>query len=651
MPASSIRNLFTISGDNPELILAQHSAFTKQIPLLYFILATNSLAVAFSFYGGAPEYLTVYAPAVLCVFCFGRFGWWLTHRGPLVSVDMALAHLRQANTLATVLTVSFTAWGLAIYPYGDPYARGQVAFLMALTMIGCIFCLMHVRSAVLSVVLFANVPYFAFFIFDEQVSMRSMAVNLALVSVAMVVVTAAYFRDFSNLVESRKSTQRLSDENSRLANLDSLTNLANRRSFFVALSDAFARHAPPRTRFAIGVVDLDGFKSVNDTYGHITGDKLLIETSRRLEAACNGQIQLFRLGGDEFALIVEGGPGDDDLHDLGRAIGDAVRAPYSKGVIQAAIGCTIGFAAYPDSANSPMRLYERADYALYFAKRQRRGQVVLFSSEHEEQIRTDGMIELALQNADFEQELTMAFQPILDAESGRTLSFEALARWNSPALGHVSPAFFIPVAERTGMVRSMTKVLLRKSLAAAAKWPDEVHLAFNLSVHDISVSEGVLHIISIINQSGVDPKRIEFEITETAVSQDFEQARETVKTLKALGARVSLDDFGTGYSSLSHIRSLTLDKIKVDRSFVTDIANNKVNHVIVKSLRALCDDMNLECVVEGVETEEEMRTLIDIGCNVQQGYYFSRPIPEEQALAYIAHDALEERRGAQCAAE
>lgn len=638
---SFLRKFFTVP-DDVDLLRAQYAAFSKQMPLLHFILVANALAISYSFYGVAPAYLTVYAPGALCVFCVIRFFYWIRRRNEPVSEGKALRALRHSNRLAAALSIFFTAWGLSLYPYGDAYGRGQVAFFIALTGVGCIFCLIHLRSAALLVALLVNTPFIIFFLLEDQVSLRAMAVNIALVSVAMMTMAFVYYRDFANLVESRKTlmqkqqeTQRLSDENLRLANLDSLTDLDNRRRFFGVLEEACARAAEKGERLAIGVIDLDGFKPVNDTYGHLAGDRLLVEAAQRMLTICEGRAKLYRLGGDEFALIVDGDRSAEELSALGRSLIDAIRAPFEMGAIDVRIGGSIGFAAFPDSADTPMRLYERADYALYHAKRHQRGEAILFSNEHEEQIRKYGVIELAMQSADFDKELSLVFQPIVDAHTGRAQALEALARWNSETLGELSPTIFIPVAERNGFIRAMTKVLLRKALAAIKTWPAHVKLSFNLSAHDISANDSVLQIINIINRSGVEPKRIEFEITETAIAQDFNQARETIKALKALGVGISLDDFGAGYSSLSYVRSLPLDKIKVDRSFVDDISTNKISHDIVKSLQSLCADVGIACVVEGVEFEEQMQTLSSIGCNIVQGYYFSRPIPEEEVVAYL----------------
>lgn len=642
---SLARRLFTVPGDNVELVRAQYAAVTKQIPLLYFILIANTLAVCYAFYGVAPNYLAVYIPAALCLFCAARLHFWSAHRDESVSDLRALRLLRQLNVLAAVLAVFFVAWGLSLYPFGDAYGRAHIAFYIAITVVGCIFCLIHVRSAALLVAIIVDVPFVIFFMMEGQASLWAMAVNIGLVSLAMVAMLFTYYREFANLVESRKSllqkneeTLRLSDENLRLANLDSLTDLGNRRSFFSALDDAFARAHHGGESLAIGVVDLDGFKPVNDTYGHLVGDRLLVEAARRMETCLENGAMLYRLGGDEFALIVPRFESPAAVVAFGQRLIAAIRAPFHLGELDIRIGCSVGFAAYPDSADTPARLHERADYALCHVKRFNRGEAVLFSAAHEEQIRYDGAIELALRGADLERELSMVFQPIVEIDSGRILALEALARWTSPTLGEVSPANFIPVAERSGFIRRLTKVLLRKALTAARDWPREVKLSFNLSAHDISAADGVLQIIDIIHRSGFDPRRIDFEITETTISHDFEQACETIRVFKTLGVGISLDDFGAGYSSLSHVRSLPLDKIKIDRSFIVDITTNEISYNIVKALLSLCFDIEVTCVAEGVESAEQIEALTSVGCTVAQGYFFSRPIPEQDVAAYLSGD-------------
>ena len=448
--------------------------------------------------------------------------------------------------------------------------------------------------------------------------------------------------DVTALKQEERVLRQARDTAMAESHTDPLTGLANRRWFFAELTKLHEQSKATGGAFAIGIIDLDGFKPVNDTFGHMTGDRVLTEAAQRLKEACGDDIILARLGGDEFGFILSGSPTRDELRWLGAAISDIIRLPYAVGSSQALLGSSIGVAGYPQSANDPQALFERADYALYHAKRHQRGQMVIFSTEHEEQIRSHSVIEQALQNADLDAELSMVFQPIVDITTGRVRAFEALARWQSPTLGHVSPDRFIPVAERAGHVRGVTKTLLKKALAALAQWPADIRMSFNLSAHDLSDSETVVQIIAIINRSRVDPKRIDFEITETAVAHDFKQAQVAVQTLKALGAGISLDDFGTGYSSLSHVHRLPLDKIKVDRSFITDIGSNPVSLKIVKSLTALCADMGLDCIIEGVETSAQLATLRDLGCRMVQGYYFAKPMTEAEVPEYLA--SAEEKR-------
>ena len=633
-----LKRLFSVPGDDMGLVRAQFAAFSKQVPLLYFILISSCVATAYSFVHVAPLWLSLVVPGLLAVICATRCVWWLRAPGRKLTDAQILKIMRVTRTAAPLLTVAFTIWGLMLYQYGDGYAKSQVMFCMALTVIGCVFCLMHLRPAALAVTLCANTPFILFFLFEGHDSLRAVSFNLALVSVAMVIILFVCSRDFSRLVASQAETRRLSDENFKVANLDSLTGLPNRRWFFTALDARFENAVRDNAPFAVGIIDLDGFKPVNDTYGHATGDKLLAEVGQRLSDVCGEHISLARLGGDEFAMVVTGTVTPEALLALGRSVACVLRVPYAIGAAQAQINCSIGFAVWPDNAATPEQMFECADYALYFAKRHRRGETVLFSADHEAQIRNDGVIEQALQLADLRAELSMVFQPIVSMATCRTLAFEALARWTSPTLGFVPPDRFIAAAERIGLIGTVTRILFEKALEAAAQWPEDVRLSFNLSAHDVAATDCVLALIAAVNRSGVSPKRIDFEITETAVVHDFVAARAGVEAFKLVGAGISLDDFGTGYSSLSHVHRLPLDKLKIDRSFVTDIATNPASVKIVRSLLGLCADMDLDCIVEGIETEEQVKILTALGCFNAQGYYYARPMKPQDIAAWLQID-------------
>jgi diguanylate cyclase (GGDEF)-like protein len=391
------------------------------------------------------------------------------------------------------------------------------------------------------------------------------------------------------------------------------------------------------------LLDLDGFKGVNDVYGHATGDRLLAEVGERLLALASPTVSVARLGGDEFGVILSGNPDDAAIAEFGALVCRRLRGPYLASSVNADVSGSGGVVAFPESGDTPALLFERADYALYHAKESRTGQAVIFTRAHEAMIRDAALVERALRRADLAQEMSVVFQPMVDAISGYTVGFEALARWHSAELGPVGPDRFIIAAEKMRWISRVTLALLRKALAQAATWPGHLSVAFNLSAQDLTSPDTIGSICKIIAESGVAPDRIELEITETAVMQDFNQASEALATLRRLGTRISLDDFGTGYSSLSHVHRLQLDKIKIDRSFVADIDASRTSSDVVKTIVGLCRSLDLECIVEGVETEAQKRRLTSLGCRFMQGYFFARPMPGSAVTGYLLTDATQRK--------
>jgi len=627
--ARKLRALFRISGDNPELVQSQLRMFTSQVPLLYFMLLTNVIAISYTHFETSPRILTVFGSGLLGLICAVRLSLWVWTKKRKLSTDQVVRRLKGTVVLAGILTVLFLIWAACLLPYGDAYAQGQIAFFVAITVIGCIFCLMHVRPAAFVVTIVGAVPSAALFMSLGRPTFFAMGVNLALVSVAMVYILITHSRDFANMI-------RLAEENSRLANLDVLTNLPNRRQFFDKLHEWLRNAARNDKRFVVGVVDLDGFKSVNDVFGHVTGDQVLIETGRRLKDISNEGVLLARLGGDEFGIILQGDVSEAQINDYGERICTALRSPFLLSNVTVQIAGSIGFATYPEAGTTPELLFERADYALNHVKQHARGRSVIFSREHEIEIRQFASIERCLRNADLDRELSLNFQPIYDVVRQEVVAFEALARWDSRELGRVPPDEFIPVAERADLINNLTHILLRKALACARTWPEGVRISFNLSVRDIGSAEATLKIITIIENSGVAPERIDLEVTETALMRDFDKGSECLKALKALGVHIALDDFGTGYSSLSYVHRLPLDKIKIDRSFIKEIETQENCRDIVKSMIDLCRNLKLACVIEGMETKEQAEILRGLGGRMMQGYYFGKPMPADAVPGFLA---------------
>jgi len=635
-----LRSLMSVPHDNPGLIKAQYIALSRQLPMMYFILLVNTLVLAGTHYKVAPLWLAIGFPLLMTVFGTKRAVKWWRSRKTLPSPEHMLAALKRTNHLAPFMAVAFTAWSLALFPYGDVYNQTHVAFYMAITVIACIFCMTHLLPAALATAAVVNTGFVVFFGTSNNITFIATAIDVLLVSIAMLSILKSQYGDFTRLVNMQARTEKLSNENQQMANLDSLTGLANRRKFFTRLDSVLAEARLNNQRLAVGLIDLDGFKPVNDLYGHSVGDKLLYQVGKRLTGLLEDGVHLARLGGDEFALIIPDSQSDEQLLAFGEKICARMREPFVLVDIPIQISASLGLATFPDLAGSDTEIYEYADYALYQSKRNRPGTVCLFSGAHRQQLNRQGLTEQALRRAELEDEFYLVFQPIVDIHNQRTVAFEALARWKSPELGNVQPSEFIPIAERIGMVNRLTVPLLTKALQAAVTWPKGIRLSFNLSAHDCGSEDAAHQIARTIQDSAFDPSCVDLEITETAVIQDLAQTQRAIALFRGLGCGISLDDFGTGYSSLSQIHALSLTKLKVDRTFVTDIHLNPASFKIVKSLLALCADMQLECIVEGVETDAELRALKSLGCARAQGYLFSRPIPSKEIAPWFEAERM-----------
>jgi diguanylate cyclase (GGDEF)-like protein len=623
-------------------VRSQLQAVGRQIPLLYFILFVNTLAVTVTHLHSAPAWLSIYAPGALCTLCVVRCIRWWRARHRVLTQDKAVPEARKLVWLSSTFGIAFTTWSLMLLPYGTAYEQAQVAFYMATTVVGCVFCLMHLRVAALLLLSIVILSFSTFLVFTGSPVFIAMAIDMTLVGLALAFIIELYHRTFSGVVyaqrelqASQEKTQRLSDENFRLASIDSLTDLPNRRSFFASLRALSEQALATGGGFNVGLIDLDGFKQVNDIYGHASGDLVLQEVGLRLLALAEPGIFFARLGGDEFGVLAQHTQSNETLFELGQRICDSLSQPYQVAGNIAELSGTIGWAAFPDAGTTVTQVFERADAALYVGKESRRGTAVIFSTEHETRIRRSSLVTQELRHAELESELFLEFQPISDVVTMRTIGLEALGRWHNPRLGAVKPEEFIRIAERTEIILRITEVLLQKALAEVPHWPSELYLSFNLSAIDISTSTRARRLIDIVAASGVPPHRVSFEITETALTRDFEQARSALTMIKQAGCRVSLDDFGTGYSSLSYVHRLPFDSIKIDRSFMTDVDSNSASKKIVKSVLDLCKNLGLECVVEGLETSSQAEVVKALGARAVQGYLFSRPMRSGAVSSYL----------------
>jgi diguanylate cyclase (GGDEF)-like protein len=619
---AEVKNLFRIPSDKPELVQAQVKAFSRQIPLLYAILLANMAFVSATHFDRAPKWMVLYAPVVFATLAVFRIGQWWRRRKHHLSAEAALKKLRSTIVLSA--------------DYGDAYQQGHVAFFMSVTMVACVFCLMHLRAAAFILTLTVVSPLVVQLSMMGNPIMVAIAANMALVAGGMLYILSKHYDEFATMVEQKLDlektnieTQRLSDENYLLANKDALTGLPNRRSFISQISKCAEAAASDDRSFAVGLLDLDGFKAVNDLYGHVVGDMLLVEASKRLTLLADKNVIFARLGGDEFGFIFTT---PENASTFGIAICDSLRQPYLFEDISVSISASCGIAIYPTSSKLADELIEFADYALYQAKHNANGKALIFNTSHRDQLRISHQVDQALRNADLHSEMTLAYQPIIDFATSETVALEGLARWSNRMLGNVSPAQFITTAERSPIINKVTLHLLNCMLRDMRSMPEDMRVSFNLSAKSLAMPDVMLQILSTIQRSGVDPRRIDFEVTESALMADFDGALRALSLLRNLGSRIALDDFGTGYSSLSYVHQLPLDKIKIDRRFITDLATDLKARNVVKTVIGLSRDINVKCVAEGVETQDQVLHLIEIGCTLMQGYYFAKP----QTLSDIA---------------
>jgi len=348
------RAVLHLPRENPELIQAKLAAFTRQVPIMYALVMANTVALAVTHYTSAPLLLTVAIPLILNSVCMFRMILWWRSRGKILDLERAITRLRGTIVTAGILGAGFSAWSLSLFRYGDAYAQGHVAFFMAATTIGIAFCLMHLRSAALLVMALVVIPFTIFFVSTGQAVFVAITVNFVTVIVAAGYLLLVNYRDFENSVNSttallakQEELQALNDTNFRNSNIDSLTGLPNRRHFFAELDRRMAQAAAEGRSLTIGILDLDGFKPINDVHGHRTGDRLLVDASLRLRAELDPSIYLARLGGDEFVIIDENETCRDRIIAAGTDITDLLQAPFEIDELTIRIGCSIGFATFP----------------------------------------------------------------------------------------------------------------------------------------------------------------------------------------------------------------------------------------------------------------------------------------------------------------
>jgi diguanylate cyclase (GGDEF)-like protein/PAS domain S-box-containing protein len=429
-----------------------------------------------------------------------------------------------------------------------------------------------------------------------------------------------------DITEQRRSEVKIE----YMAHHDALTDLANRVLLNERLEHALGSRIHREQMVAVHHLDLDQFKAVNDTFGHPAGDKLLKMVADRLRGLVRATDTIARMGGDEFAIVQAPIKDPSEATSLAQNIIRLLGEPFEIDGHQAVIGVSIGIAVGPGDGLRPDRLLRNADLALYRAKGDGRGIFCFFQPAMDLQMQTRRLMEQDLRKALLAGEFELYYQPVVNLASNEISGFEALIRWNHPQQGLVSPGTFIPLAEEIGFIVPLGEWVIREACATAARWPGDARVAINISAVQFR-NPGLLQVIvGALATSGLDPTRLEIEITETVLLQNKETTLAVLHQLRALGVRIALDDFGTGYSSLTYLQCFPFDKIKIDRSFVKDITENTGSLNIVRAVAALASGMGMTATAEGVETREQLDSITSEGCTEMQGFLFSRPLPARE---------------------
>jgi diguanylate cyclase (GGDEF)-like protein/PAS domain S-box-containing protein len=420
---------------------------------------------------------------------------------------------------------------------------------------------------------------------------------------------------------------------------DALTGLPNRILLLDRLQQSINMAQRTESRVAVLFIDLDHFKKINDSLGHTVGDKILIEISRRMGSKIRNSDTLSRLGGDEFCLILNGIKHIDDVAKVVAEGMHVVKEAFTVGNNMLYLGMSVGIAVYPNDGDNPNTLLKNADAAMYKSKEDGRNTYSFYDEKMSEKALDRLFMENALREALDRDEFLVYFQPQIDARKKKIIGMEALVRWQHPTMGTLMPSKFIPLAEETGMIVQLDRLMMQKAVSQFSAWHKEGlepgRLSMNLAIRQIEEGDFMEFVLALLDNKKCLANHIEFEVTENQIMRDPDQSIEILEKINALGIELSVDDFGTGYSSLAYLKKLPIHKLKIDQSFIRDLPHDAEDAAISRAIISLGKSLNLDVIAEGVETQEQITFLLENGCDNIQGYFYAEAMPAEKMRHFL----------------
>lgn len=645
-PASRIWwNRYTTAGetttdDGRAMLRTRYAALKRQIPFIYVISLANF--AGFHFATSREWQSSLWPGGLLIAFMLARLLYWMKREPREHSPEAILARVRPMPFIAAMLSLAFAIWGLIVFEFGRPAELNYAILFGSLTALGCAYGLASFPNVARMPLIFLALPLAVRLVFTGEAAPLGLGFCLVLVVCLILRLLNTHERGFVQLVQTRSAVEQ---ERSRaleaeqralteaalvhiIANTDHLTGLPNRRAFLETAATWTA--SSESTRFAVAIIDFDNFKSINDVFGHIVGDQLLQHVGLRLETLLGDKDMVARIGGDEFAFLVRCAD-MDAAQQFAFAIANALQSPFVDDgrEFRLTAGCGIALRDGGDDALQVTMM--QADTALQAAKQRGRSEISVFHPALEEARKRRSAIANALKAPGTRDEIDLVFQPVYELSTMRLLAFESLARWKHGELGEISPAEFVPVAERLNLIEDINDILLLKAMQVARDWPEAVRLSVNLSAVQLCSRSSASKLTEKLAEAGLSPARLSVEVTETALLIDFETVRSNLAVLRTEGIRIILDDFGAGFASIAYLREIHFDTIKLDGSLIAPIVHSVASRRLLEGVLQLCAALGTPCVAEHIESEEQLFLLRRLKCTNGQGFLLGAPLSAVEA--------------------